>query len=42
MTSNHATAYLCRLSSLHQWHHRYYHEVLHIPGSTNEMVDTLS
>ena len=42
VTSDCAAAYLCHLSSLHQRHHHYYHEVLHIPSSTNKMTDTLS
>ena len=37
-----AAAYLCRLSSLHHRHHRYYHEVSHIAGMANEMADILS
>ena len=42
VTSDRAAAYLCRLSSLHQRHHCYSHEVSHIPGTANEMADILS
>ena len=42
ITSDQAAAYLCRLSSLHCWHHCYCHEVSHIQGLANEMVDILS
>ena len=42
VTSDQATAYLCRLSSLHRRHHRYYHEVSHIKGLVNAMADFLS
>ena len=42
VTSDQAAAYLCRLSSLHWRHHRYYHEVSHIKGLVNAMADFLS
>jgi hypothetical protein len=42
VTSDQAAAYLCRLSSLHRRHHRYYHEVSHIKGLVNAMADFLS
>ena len=42
ITSDQAAAYLCRLTSLHRCHHRYYHKVSHISGEVNEMADTLS
>ena len=42
ITSDQVTAYLCRLSSLHCQHYQYYHEVSHIQGTVNEMVDILS
>ena len=42
ITSDQVAAYLCRLSSLHCRHYRYYHEVSHIQGTVNAMVDILS
>ena len=42
LTSDHAGAYLCRLTSLHQCHHQYCHEVSYIKGEVNQMADTLS
>ena len=42
ITSDQAATYLCHLSSLHCWHHHYYHEVSHIQGMVNEMADILS
>ena len=39
ITSNQAAAYLCRLSSMHQCHYRYCHEVSHISGDVNDMAD---
>jgi hypothetical protein len=42
VTSDQAAAYLCRLSSMHRRHHRYYHEVSHIKGLVNAMADFLS
>ena len=42
LTSDRAGAYLCRLTSLHQRHHRYCHEVSYIKGKVNQMADTLS
>ena len=42
ITSNQSAAYLCRLTSLHHRHHRYYHKVSHISGEAKEMADTLS
>ena len=42
LTSDQASAYLCRLTSLHQRHHRYCHEVSYIKGKVNQMADTLS
>jgi hypothetical protein len=42
VTLDQAAAYLCRLSSLHWCHYRYYHEVSHIKGLVNAMADFLS
>jgi hypothetical protein len=41
VTSDQAAAYLCWLSSLHRRHYWYYHEVSHIKGLVNAMVDFL-
>ena len=42
ITSDQSAAYLCRLSSLHQRHYRYYHEVGFINGLNNILADALS
>jgi hypothetical protein len=42
LTSDQAGAYLCRMTSLHQRHHRYCHKVLYMSGEAQEMADTLS
>jgi hypothetical protein len=42
ITSRHAAAYLLRLSSLHQRHHRYLLRYDHIAGPANSMADDAS
>jgi hypothetical protein len=42
VTSRSAAAYLLRLSSLHQRHHRYFVQHDHIAGSANSMADDAS
>jgi hypothetical protein len=43
LTSDQAGAYLCRMTSLHQRHHRYCHVVSYMSGEAQEMAaDTLS
>ena len=42
LTTDKAAAYLCRLQSSHQRHHRYCPEVSYIPGPANAMADDCS
>ena len=42
ITTRNAAAYLLRMSSLHQRHHRYLAQYGHIPGPANQMADDAS
>ena len=42
LTSTGPPANMCRSSSLHRRHYRYYHEVSHISGDSNSMADDAS